>query len=114
MRTTLQNFTNLSAMAAVLIAGTAVSVADEVSLAVIEIYGSPAEVEVGYSWLGDGSDSLLGIISTIDTLAYDDEFSGLVIRLKDSALSSTQVEEIGAAMLRGFRIKMILTMREIN
>ncbi len=73
---------------------------DEVSLAVIEIQGTPAEVEVGYSWLGDGTDSLLGIISTIDTLAYDREFSGLVIRLKDSALSTTQVEEIGSAIYR--------------
>jgi len=74
--------------------------ADEISLAVIEIEGSPAEVEIGYSWLGDGSDTLLGIISTIDTLAYDREFSGLVIRLKDSSLSTTQVEEIGAAIDR--------------
>lgn len=74
--------------------------AQEVSLAVIELEGSPAEVEVGYSWLGDGTDSLLGIISTIDTLAYDREFSGLVIRLKDTALRTTQVEEIGAAIQR--------------
>ncbi|CAN0569950.1 unnamed protein product, partial [Laminaria digitata] len=74
--------------------------AEDVSLAVIEIAGSPAEVEVGYSWLGDGSDSLLGIINTIDTLAFDKEFSGLVIRLKDSALSTTQVEEIGRAIKR--------------
>ncbi|MFG0245239.1 MAG: S49 family peptidase [Phycisphaerales bacterium JB052] len=74
--------------------------AQSVSLAVIELEGSPAEVEVGYSWLGDGTGSLLGIISTIDTLAYDNEFSGLVIRLKDSALGTTQVEEIGAAIRR--------------
>lgn len=73
---------------------------EDVSLAVIEIQGSPTEVEVGYSWLGDGTDSLLGIISTIDTLVYDKEFSGLVIRLKDSALSTTQVEEIGSAIMR--------------
>lgn len=77
-----------------------VALGEDVSLAVIEIVGSPAEVEVGYSWLGDGSDSLLGIINTIDTLAYDREFSGLVIRLKDSALSTTQVEEIGSAIKR--------------
>lgn len=79
---------------------TSSAIAEDVSLAVIEIVGSPAEVEVGYSWLGDGSDSLLGIINTIDTLAYDREFAGLVIRLKDSALSTTQVEEIGSAIKR--------------
>ncbi|MEX0876763.1 MAG: S49 family peptidase, partial [Phycisphaerales bacterium] len=71
-----------------------------VSLAVIEIEGTPAEVETGFTWLGDGSDTLLGIVNTIDTLAYDREFSGLVIRLKDTALSATQAEEIGHAMER--------------
>ncbi len=73
---------------------------DDVTLAVIEISGSPAEVEVGYTWLGDGASTLLGLINTIDTLAYDKEFDGLVIRLKDSALSVTQVEEIGQAIER--------------
>jgi protease IV len=73
---------------------------DEVSLAVIEISGTPAEVEVGFTWLGDGSDTLLGMVNTIDTLAYDKEFSGLVLRLKDSALGITQVEEIGQAIER--------------
>ncbi len=74
--------------------------ADRVSLAVIEIEGTPADVEAGYSWIGDGTDSLLGIISTIDTLVYDSEFTGLVIRLKDTTLSVTQVEEIGSAIMR--------------
>lgn len=73
---------------------------DEVSIAVIEISGTPAEVDVGYSWLGEGADTLLGLINTIDTLAYDDEFSGLMIRLKDSALGVTQVEELGRAIIR--------------
>lgn len=73
---------------------------DDVSLAVIEITGTPAEVEVGYTWLGDGSGTLLGLINTIDTLTYDREFSGLVIRLKDAQLGTTQVEEIGQALKR--------------
>lgn len=71
-----------------------------VSLAVIEIAGTLTEVEIGYTWLGEGSSTLLGMINTIDTLAYDKEFSGLVIRLKDSALGITQVEEIGQAIGR--------------
>ncbi len=73
---------------------------DEVNLAVIEISGTPAEAETGFTWLGDGSETLLGMVNTIDTLAYDKEFSGLVIRLKDSALGVTQVEEIGQAIER--------------
>lgn len=88
------------ATALVSLVGTPVVLAEDVSLAVIEINGSPAEVELGYSWLGDGTGSLLGIVSTIDTLAYDDEFAGLVLRLKDTALSMTQVEEIGSAIAR--------------
>jgi len=70
------------------------------SVAVIEIQGSPAEVEVGFTWLGDGGQTLLGLVETLDTLAVDDEFSGVLIRLKDSALGYTQVEELGAAIER--------------
>ena len=70
------------------------------SVAVIEIQGSPAEVEVGFTWLGDGGQTLLGLVETLDTLAVDDEFSGVLIRLKDSALGYTQVEELASAMQR--------------
>ncbi|PCI11248.1 hypothetical protein COB72_01530 [bacterium] len=89
---------NVLAIAA--LATSTVVAGDDVTLAVIEISGSPAEVEIGYTWLGDGASTLLGLINTIDTLAYDKEFDGLVIRLKDSALSVTQVEEIGQAIER--------------
>jgi len=75
-------------------------IADDVSLALIEIHGGLSEIDAGYTWLGGGSDTLLGMINTIDTLIYDDEFLGLVIRLKDSALGVTQVEELGQAMTR--------------
>lgn len=70
------------------------------SVAVIEIEGSPAEMETGFTWLGDGGQTLLGLVETLDTLAVDDEFSGVLLRLKDSGLSYTQVEELGAAMDR--------------
>jgi protease IV len=87
-----------------LIASTAIAslaqASDEVSLAVLEISGTPAEIQTGTTWLGEGTESLLGMVNTIDSLIYDDEFSGLVIRLKDSALGVTQVEEIGQAITR--------------
>jgi protease-4 len=70
------------------------------SVAVIEIEGAPAEMETGFTWLGDGGQTLLGLVETLDTLAVDDEFSGVLLRLKDSGLSYTQVEELGAAMDR--------------
>jgi protease-4 len=70
------------------------------SVAVLEIEGTPAEMESGFTWLGDGGQTLLGLVETLDTLAVDDEFSGVVIRLKDAALGYTQVEELGAAIRR--------------
>lgn len=73
---------------------------DEVSLAVLEISGVPVEHDAGMSWLGDGADTLLGLVNTIDTLAFDDEFDGLVIRLKDAGFGVTQVEELGQAIER--------------
>ncbi len=74
--------------------------ADDVSLAVLEINGMPVEHESGMSWLGDGADTLLGLVNAIDTLAFDNEFDGLVIRLKDASFGTTQVEELGQALER--------------
>lgn len=73
---------------------------DQISLAVLEINGVPVEHDTGMSWLGDGADTLLGLVNTIDTLAFDEEFDGLVIRLKDAGFSTTQVEELGQAIDR--------------
>lgn len=87
-----------SATACSALAGAACSASP--SVAVIEIEGSPAEVEVGFTWLGDGGQTLLGLVETLDTLAVDDEFSGVLIRLKDAALGFTQVEELGSAIKR--------------
>ncbi|MBO6513340.1 MAG: S49 family peptidase [Phycisphaerales bacterium] len=73
---------------------------DDVSLAVLEIQGVPVEYDSGMSWLGDGADTLLGLVNAIDTLAFDDEFDGLVIRLKDAGFGTTQIEELGQALER--------------
>ncbi len=70
------------------------------SVAVIEIEGTPAARSAGMSWLGDEASTLRDYVETFDTVAFDDEFDGLVVRLRDSALGMTHVEELGAAMLR--------------
>lgn len=80
--------------------GSSVLAEDQVSLAVLEIEGVPIEHDSGMSWLGDGASTLLGLVNTIDTLAFDDEFDGLVIRLKDAGFGMTQVEELGQAIDR--------------
>lgn len=74
--------------------------ADQVELAVLELSGVPVEQDTGMSWIGEGTDTLLGLVNTIDTLAFDDEFDGLVIRLKDAGFGITQVEELGDAIRR--------------
>ncbi|MFK7759360.1 MAG: S49 family peptidase [Phycisphaerales bacterium] len=76
------------------------SKAENVSLAVLEIQGTPLEMDEGFSWIGDGGDTLLGLVNTIDTLAFDKEFDGLVIRLRDASFGATQVEELGDAIGR--------------
>ena len=84
-----------------LLAGAAhASDAETPKLAYLEIEDAPADTERGASWLGKGSDTLLGLVTTIDTLAFDEEFDGLVIRLKDAQLGVTQVEELGRALER--------------
>lgn len=100
MLTKLCHFLHCSFVGSALLLSHSAVAQDEVSLAFLEIEGSPAEVDAGYTWLGEGSDTLLGLVNTIDTLAYDREFSGIVIRLKDSGLGVTQVEEIGQAIVR--------------
>ncbi len=74
--------------------------ADRVELAVLEISGMPVDHDTGMSWIGEGTDTLLGLVNTIDTLAFDDEFDGLVIRLKDAGFGMTQIEELGRAIQR--------------
>jgi len=69
-------------------------------LAFLEIEGAPLEHTGGTTWIGGGADTLLGLVTTIDTLAFDDEFQGLVIRLKDAELGVTHVEELGRAIQR--------------
>ncbi|MCC5822675.1 MAG: S49 family peptidase [Phycisphaerales bacterium] len=72
------------------------------SVAVIEIKGSPAEMDSSGMSLFGGSrqQTLLKLVETLDTLAADDDFAGVLIRLRDPTLGFTQVEEIGAAIQR--------------
>lgn len=71
------------------------------SVAILEIEGTPTNIPAASSiFVTDESPSLLELVETLDTLAVDDEFAGVLIRLKDPALSATQVEELGSAMRR--------------
>ncbi len=90
----------LIAGAASLLAAVGLPAAAAPSVAVLEIKGTPAEMQQT-GLFGDGNtQTLLGLVETLDTLAVDDDFSGVLIRLKDAALGYTQVEELSAAIRR--------------
>ena len=89
------------AVASGLAATPAMALADEVNLAMIEITGTPGERPDPFAWIsGEEPDTVLNLVETFDAVAADDEFQGLVIRLKDAALGMTQVEELGRALDR--------------
>ncbi|MFG0305857.1 MAG: S49 family peptidase [Phycisphaerales bacterium JB040] len=72
--------------------------ADSASVAVFEIEGTPAEMSAGTDWFGSSTQTLFNLVENLNTVAYDSEFAGVVIRLRDAALTTTQVEELSAAI----------------
>lgn len=73
----------------------------QVGLAWLELSGTPTGQPDPFAWLSGGdTDTLRSLVERIDEVAYHDDVSALFIRLKDAALGSTQIEELGAAMLR--------------
>lgn len=71
-------------------------------IGLLELTGSPNEKPGVLDWLvGSGSDpTLRELIDAIDDAGTSDEYSALVIRLKDADFKVTQIEEIGAAITR--------------
>ncbi len=67
-----------------------------------ELSGALEEKPGALDWLvGSGSDpTLRELIDAIDEAGASDEYAGLVVRLKDAELKTTQIEEIGAAITR--------------
>jgi len=73
---------------------------DEAVVAAIEISGTPAEKPSPYAWLGAGKEArtLGDYLNTLNRVATDDDVDGVVLRLKDAALMTTQIEELGVAI----------------
>lgn len=69
-------------------------------VAMIEIEGAPTERPNELAWLfGPGKEHTLhDYLTAIDRVADDDNYAGLVLRLKDAELGASQVEELGAAI----------------
>lgn len=68
----------------------------------IEIEGELRDRPDPFAWLSgeNASPSLRDIVNAIDRAAADESVRGIVLRLYEPALGLTQVEEIGAALLR--------------
>ena len=65
----------------------------------LELEGSLTERPSPFAWLtGDTSPTLRSVIDAIDEAADDRSMDGLVVRLKDAALNTAQIEELGQAM----------------
>jgi protease-4 len=73
---------------------------DKVTIGMIELTGKPREAPGALEWLfGMGEvPTLRAVVDALNEAAKDDELAGVVIRLKDAELSSTQVQEIGEAI----------------
>lgn len=74
------------------------------TVSVLEIEGSPAERASEFAWLG-GSEkdvTLYDLVKAIHAAKDNDNVDAIVVRLKDTRVGITQVQEIGAA-LKEFR-----------
>lgn len=74
--------------------------ADVATIAWIDLEGSLSEKPGDLAWLMGSEDNptLRQVIETIRKVGEGDKYSGLMIRLKDAKITSTQVEEMGAAI----------------
>lgn len=73
--------------------------ARQAHVGMLEISGTPAEERGPFDWLiGSADPTLDDLVAAIEAAGDSAELRALVVRLKDCALSATQVEELGAAI----------------
>jgi protease-4 len=98
-----------SAAVVVAVAGVAVATgpamggdgADKPKVGMLVLEGSPKEKPGALAWLlGEDHPTLRTLVSDIDDAAEREDLQGVVIRLKDAELKTSQIEELGAAMQR--------------
>ncbi len=82
-------------------AGMAIGTATaQTDIAMIEIEGTLAEQPSPMAWLeaSDSFSTLAGLVGALNSVATDSDYDAVVIRLKDAALSTSQIQEIGHAI----------------
>lgn len=89
-----------AAMAVALLAGS-VAMAGPSKVGLLEIEDAPAAAPSPFAWLGgEQQPTLQDLVNAIERVGARNDLGGLMIRLKDSALSMTQVEELGEAIAK--------------
>ena len=69
-----------------------------VGVAVLEIEGSPVESSGPLAWLGMGETTLRDYVGMLHEAAWREDVDAVFLRLKDTELGFTQVQEIGEAV----------------
>lgn len=88
------------ALSAVAFPGSALLAADRAAIGVIEIEGAVAERQAPANPFGGSkkTETLRGLIAALREAATRADLKGVVIKLKEPALKTTQIEELGQAM----------------
>lgn len=90
------------AVSAALVAGCGQAVAwanGPARVAMLEISGTPTGQPSPFTWLfGDGEPTLRDYVTAVRSAASNQELDAIVVRLKDAALSTAQIHEIGSAL----------------
>ncbi|HHN78867.1 MAG TPA: signal peptide peptidase SppA [Phycisphaerales bacterium] len=74
------------------------ALAQTYDVAMLEVTGDPPAVAGPLSIFGDTSPTLSEYVSILHDAAADDELEGVIVRMKDATLSTSEIEEIGRAM----------------
>lgn len=93
----------LTAVAAATVALTGATIASaEATIGWVELDGPLLDKPDPFAWLAgpDAAPTLLDVIDTFDEAAHRDDIDAVVVRLREPALTLSQIEEIGVAMGR--------------
>ena len=101
MRPTSRALLTAAAASATLLGGVTAASAES-TIGWVELDGPLLDKPDPFAWLAgpDAAPTLLDVIDTFDEAAFRDDIDAVVVRLREPALSLSQIEEIGVAMQR--------------
>ncbi|MCW5777169.1 MAG: S49 family peptidase [Phycisphaeraceae bacterium] len=82
----------------VFVSGTKARDSDAAGVVVLEVEGTPVEAAGPLAWLGMGETTLRDYVGMLHEAVWRDDVDAVFVRLKDTALGFTHVQELGEAM----------------